>query len=1220
MLRRQLDQAKADYAEGRVPQAAEAAGRIGRAQWNLGTVSADAADTLAIAAAAGVLLGLCKLADQPESLAEEIPAATREVFARAVKTFESGTEQTALLEEFTDYRGIALALTGAYGAAVPLLRKAIRQHGDSPDVRRALGLALWRSGKPTEALHELREATRNAPDEWQTQELLATVLADHGASPAEVAAAWAAASQAHLAVRHIPRAVTTAERATALAPGDFAAALALGTALAAAGGSRTADVLRTAVSLAASASDRAMVGYKLLEAGLPREAIRAVEADASDLAATPDGLIVLIQALALDGRAKEAAGPLDRLKELLPRHPVVHLLDGQVSRALGRIDEAVAALRTADWVDPRNPFILVELASAQIEQGATDEALETLRRALQVDPHYVNALILRAQLRATGAERDADPDAYPEAIADLRQAVDLAPWRSPALPVLAELLILADRLEDARELVDGLTYTDGDWPAGWALRGDVLTAQGHHQAAETSYRRALALQPDSVEALTGMASAILNSHGPQDRTATVDAERLARRAVAQDATHAAAHAVLGEALRRLDDHEAAITELREAIRLAPPYWYAVATLGQALLAADRTEEAVGRLEEALAHGQDDWWAHASLGEAYLRTSDDFSDQAMTADDSGTAARLREEAAAANAKAAEQLETAARQAGENPDVFEQLAFALFRHQRHDDAVLAHRHAVELDPDSWERRATLGELLIAVGRNSEALAELDLLVNAGVATREVLALRGRALYWLDEYNGAVEQLRRALPPEGVDAGPEDAETLYCLGDAYRLLGRFDEALDFLDRAVAVAPDHDGALASLGVLHLNRGEDQQAVDNLTLAVKIDPTNRFALQRLWLLENDRGRLRSGLAAVEQARTRRPDDPELSKEYAAVLSVADRDAEALRILAEVLKQQPDDVEAVQLIGRVSLHAGNLVEALGAYRRAVRLAERTGADDSVVIGLLTELAVTESQCGLFFTALATAARALARARTRDALLTLGDLLSSVAAWPQAVAAFEEAVLLPPFESSGFAAFGWALEHNEPVDIAKVLGAYERACALAVGDPAPLRHRSNGYLLAGRLDEAELGYRKVVERLSDARSTDSPTLHDLGWCLYRLKLHDLASATYLRALATSDDPAMLLFDMGLNSLERGDPVTAETAYLRALAEIGRKSDLLARAPLAVALHDLRLARAVPAGAEQARRETEIVLKTELARRPLPAALGSPVQAERSPVAA
>ena len=88
----------------------------------------------------------------------------------------------------------------------------------------------------------------------------------------------------------------------------------------------------------------------------------------------------------------------------------------------------------------------------------------------------------------------------PEAVAALRQAIELAPGHYDLLLALSQAHQLCAQTGEALACAIAATESQPDSPFGWLLRGRLEAALGADPAAETSLRRALALMPALDEA------------------------------------------------------------------------------------------------------------------------------------------------------------------------------------------------------------------------------------------------------------------------------------------------------------------------------------------------------------------------------------------------------------------------------------------------------------------------------------------------------------------------------------------------------------------------------------------------------------------------------------------------------------------------------------------------------------------------------------------------
>lgn len=95
------------------------------------------------------------------------------------------------------------------------------------------------------------------------------------------------------------------------------------------------------------------------------------------------------------------------------------------------------------------------------------------------------------------------------------------------------------------------------------------------------------------------------------------------------------------------------------------------------------------------------------------------------------------------------------------------------------------------------------------------------------------------------------------------PEDAESLYLLGAAYRRMGEANHAVAHLERCVAVDPSRDDAFTHLGLVRRSLNRPDAAFDAFQRAIEIDPRNVYAQAELINLETEAaGRVRIGASS----------------------------------------------------------------------------------------------------------------------------------------------------------------------------------------------------------------------------------------------------------------------------------------------------------------------------------------------------------------------
>lgn len=139
----------------------------------------------------------------------------------------------------------------------------------------------------------------------------------------------------------------------------------------------------------------------------------------------------------------------------------------------------------------------------------------------------------------------------------------------------------------------------------------LLADENHFADAEQEYKQALAIDPKSNEALTGLIGIYLRGHR------FGEAEDIARKMVAAQPNDSNAHLQLGNLLVADGQPEAAIPELQMAARLAPTNLTVQRQLAQAYMADKKFQPAEDQLHTLIAFTPNDPVLHRELGEALL---------------------------------------------------------------------------------------------------------------------------------------------------------------------------------------------------------------------------------------------------------------------------------------------------------------------------------------------------------------------------------------------------------------------------------------------------------------------------------------------------------------------------------------------------------------------------------------------------------------------------
>lgn len=171
-----------------------------------------------------------------------------------------------------------------------------------------------------------------------------------------------------------------------------------------------------------------------------------------------------------------------------------------------------------------------------------------------------------------------------------------------------------------------------------------------------------------------------------------------------------------------------------------------------------------------------------------------------------------------------------------------------------AIEGYRAVLEVDPGHLRARNNLAVLLDRTGYHEEAVAHLQAALELHPENPELLSNLGAALGALGRFDEAEDALRRALrlEPNGThiranlgilhfrrglteqaeselrwvcERDGDHASAHFYRGEALNQLGRVDEGLRVLERAVELQPTNARAYHLMGILYDRKGEPERA-----------------------------------------------------------------------------------------------------------------------------------------------------------------------------------------------------------------------------------------------------------------------------------------------------------------------------------------------------------------------------------------------------------
>ena len=434
---------------------------------------------------------------------------------------------------------------------------------------------------------------------------------------------------------------------------------------------------------------------------------------------------------------------------------------------------------------------------------------------------------------------------------------------------------------------------------------------------------------------------------------------------AADPSSAAVHYEIGQALRQTGDLNGAIAAFDKSVALDPELREGYYALAQAL----KQQGASARAKAA--------------------TTAPATDARFT--------RAQEAAERGNLDAAfTELSALLAEQPEHADAHSLIGFVLGQQGQLPSALEHLQKAVALQPASPDARYHLGSALWYSGARDRAIAELRESVTLDPGNGPAYAMLGTALREQGDLDAARAALQRAialLPPTAavfVDLGI----TYLRSGDLPKATGQIEAGLNVPPPAVP-APDYAGAIAALKSAVQKTPGDAEAHNMLGLllgrtgadgatvaaefreAIRLQPEYAEAHNNLGLVLIQSGDDQGGIASFREAVRLAPEYADAHANLGAALTVTDVD-EAIRELEKAVELAPDSVNArfnlgvaysaspdrgpakaieqlrkvIELaptfdcahlaLGKALLQAGQVPDAVAAFKEAVRLDPKSG--------------------------------------------------------------------------------------------------------------------------------------------------------------------------------------------------------------------------------------------------------------------------------------
>ncbi|MES2321395.1 MAG: XrtA/PEP-CTERM system TPR-repeat protein PrsT [Pseudomonadota bacterium] len=227
---------------------------------------------------------------------------------------------------------------------------------------------------------------------------------------------------------------------------------------------------------------------------------------------------------------------------------------------------------------------------------------------------------------------------------------------------------------------------------------------------------------------------------------------------------------------------------------------------------------------------------------------------------------------------------------------------------------------------------GDAFMALGKNDEARALYDKVLQARPAFGAALIGRGRLAY-LERDSGKA----MALADQAIAAEPANTDALLFKGDLQRAQGQHDAALATYQQVLKINPVHRSAHVEKAYLLISMGKFQPAQAELDAAMAITPGAVLVHYTQALLDFSQGKYAAANESMLKVLKVAPDHmPSLLLAGSIDLSLGSNH-QAEHHLRQYLEKNPDNVFARKMLATALLRTGHTPDALTVLEPALKV-------------------------------------------------------------------------------------------------------------------------------------------------------------------------------------------------------------------------------------------------------------------------------------------
>jgi tetratricopeptide (TPR) repeat protein len=438
-----------------------------------------------------------------------------------------------------------------------------------------------------------------------------------------------------------------------------------------------------------------------------------------------------------------------------------------------------------------------------------------------------------------------------------------------------------------------------------------------------------------------------------------------------------------------------------------------------------------------------------------------------------------------------------------DAHYRMAQALLKLQQWGPAYQELGRTIELQPENYQARIDLANLVIAGRDFKQAKEQTDLLLDKQPNNPQVHIALANLQIGQENLPGAMQEMQKAIAldpgswepyldlaliqtradlpdaaevnfKKAAELNPKGVQAQLALGGYYQSRSRFPEAEEQFRRAMELDPKDPDPPAALARLYVSEGKNAQAEDFLKQAKARFPDNSTGYRMLGDFYFATGDLDKAAAEYAVIYHDHPKDIQVKKNYIQLLILKSRVDEARKLNDEILAIAPNDSEGLIYRGQIQLRDGHASDAAQTLQNALKNDPGN--------------AVAHYHLGLALDQLGNPARALdewrAAVRLRPDLVDAQRALANAAVRSGDMNAMEQAATQIINQQPG-SPDGYAMRALSKINRQQFSAAAEDVKKAI--DVAP--QRAIGYIQLGNLNLVQKQYSKAGEAYQQALDRD-----------------------------------------------------------------------------------------------------------------------------------